>query len=276
MSNLSKKDLQKTFTLHLLSDATGETLYHMAQSISTQFPKDSLKPKIYSFLSNEASLEKALNKIQDGIVAHGIVSKKLKEIINQYCKKKNIPCSDWTKPLAEFLEEATGLTCSQDPNLLHPLDSNYMDRINALEFTIEHDDGRNLYDINSADIILVGISRVSKTPSSIYLAMKGYKVANVSLISINAIPKELDESQQENIVGLTIQPKRLSEIRKRRIESLGGNESPYTELKDVIREVMEFESYYRKKDWPIIDITNQTVEETATLVLKEIKREKRS
>ncbi|MDP3980511.1 MAG: pyruvate, phosphate dikinase/phosphoenolpyruvate synthase regulator [Chlamydiota bacterium] len=262
--------MANVYTLHILSDATGDLLYHIAMAILTQFPKNAFIIKRYAFQRNEADIKKTLDSIHDGILCHGVVCEEYKKYISSECERKGIPCSDWVQPMVDFLQKTTGLSILRNPALLHKMDEKYTNMIEAVEFTIEHDDSRNLNDLALADIVLVGISRVSKTPTSVFLAMKGYKIANVSLTSVDTVPKQLQQLTKSNVVALTIQPKKLVEIRSRRIDAWGIKASDYSDLQSVIHEIMSFETYYRERAWPIVDITHLTVEETAALVINKL------
>ncbi|MBI3317078.1 MAG: pyruvate, phosphate dikinase/phosphoenolpyruvate synthase regulator [Candidatus Omnitrophica bacterium] len=244
---------------------------HFFNALLTQFPREKFHFQTFPFLKSESRLEKALGTIKGGVLFHAFVSKSLKDLIARIAKAKKIPCWDVTGPTAEFLETATGIRASLKPQPLHDVDIGYMGRMRAIEFAIQHDDSRRLDKLNEAEIILVGISRVSKSPTALFLAYRGFKVANVSMIPSQGLPPELAHHRRKNVVAFTMQPKQLAEIRQRRFQDWRLGTTDYESIESVIHEVMEAEAIYKKRKWPMIDTSGQAVEETSTLVLEALK-----
>jgi len=209
-----------------------------------------------------------LSEIKGGTIFHAVASAELKREIETLSRKRKIPCCDVTGPVAKFLETATGIQASASVKPLHRVDSGYLGRMEALEFAMQHDDSRRIENLGKADVILVGISRVSKSPTALFLAYRGFRVSNISIVPSEGLPQALDQHRGKNVVALTLQPKKLFEIRKRRFSNWQVENMAYDEQRSVIREVMEAEKIYRKKHWPMIDTTELAVEETSTKVLK--------
>lgn len=256
--------------VYLLSDSSGNLLEHFFSAVLTQFPREKFGIHTHPFIKNEASLLQALEKIREGIVFHAVIDKKLKDLIGKECKKRKLPCWDVTGPTAGFLEKATGIPAADSPQPIHSVDSNYRGRIEALEFTMQHDDGRRLEDLEKADIILVGISRVSKSPNALFLAYRGFRVANISIVPSLELPPLLEKHTRPNVAALTLQPKRLAEIRKRRFAEWKIEKFDYEDLSSVTKEILDAEEIFRQKGWPVIDTTDLAVEETSAFILSNL------
>ena len=263
---------------HLVSETTGSLAWQIIRAVTTQFPSLKVEMTAHTFTDSPDRMDAALKKIRgkNVWVFHALLDQDLRNRVEKYCAKQRIPSYDMANQLLDFFAKHSGQEPINDPNL--ELDEEYFRKLDALEFTLQHDDSRRLESIGEADIILVGLSRVSKTPTSCYLGSLGLKVANVSLVPEIGLPKELKRGMKKKVVALSMQPKRLQQIRARRMsvnkfdEALAANtdhgESSYMNLKDIIREVMSAESLYRERDFPIIDITDQAVEATATTILE--------
>ena len=259
------------FPLYLLSDSSGNLLEHFLNAILTQFPRENFNIHTLPFVKNEALLRSAFEKVRGGAVFHAVIDKKLKTLIAKECEKRGLPCIDVTSPGVKFLEKSAGVKAAPIPQPIHSVDSNYRGQIEALEFTMQHDDGRRLEEIEKADIVLVGISRVSKSPNALFLAYRGFRVANVSIVPEMELPEPLEKHRRQNVVALTIQPKRLAEIRGRRFANWKIEQMDYRELPNVSREVLEAERIYKEKGWPVIDTTDLAIEETSALVLSSLR-----
>lgn len=259
--------MKNRYPLYLLSDSSGNLLEHFLGAILTQFPKEKFDVQTLSFLKDEEKLRKALESIREGIVFHGLISPRLKALAASECVKRKLPCWDVTGPTADFLQKVTDVPPSLTPKPLHSFDINYQKRVDALEFSMQHDDSRRLEDLEKADIILVGISRVSKSPNALFLAYRGFRVANVSIIPSQELPERLVRHVRKNVAALTLQPVQLAEIRKRRFSQWKLNQFEYEDLPKIIDEVSEAEKIYREKGWPVIDTTGLAIEETSALIL---------
>jgi regulator of PEP synthase PpsR (kinase-PPPase family) len=259
----------KTILVHVFSDSTGNLAHHMLAALLTQFPPDAFRIRFWTFLRNPTLLKQALEGVAEegGIIIHAVVGDDAKEQIADFCRKKRIPCKDLTGLFVEFLAEQSGVTPSADWRRLHKVDEAYHRRIQAIEFTMLHDDGLGLETIDQADIVLVGVSRTSKTPTSIYLSQLGYRAANVSLAAGVDPPAELQKLQKGKVVGLVIDPSRLVEIRRTRQTEWKMASTSYDDTERVREEVLWSRRLFARMGWPILDVTNNAIEETAGRIL---------
>ena len=255
--------------VHVLSDSTGNLAHHILAALLTQFPADSFDVRFSTFLRTEEQLGAALDRVtaEPGIIMHAVVSPQAKQRIAQHCQERKLDCMDVTGGFVEFLSRASGITPSADPQKLHRVDEAYHRRIRAVEFTLAHDDGLGLETIREADVVLVGVSRTSKTPTSIYLSQLGYRAANVSLAMGIDPPKELLQLPPRKVVGLVIDPHRLAEIRRRRQAEWAMGPSSYDDHDAVREEVACSRRLFGRNGWPVIDVTNNAIEETAAKAL---------
>jgi regulator of PEP synthase PpsR (kinase-PPPase family) len=255
--------------VHVLSDSTGNLAHHMLAAMLTQFPPGSFQTRFWSFLRTPEQLDQALATVaaEGGIIMHAVVSAEAKERIAEFCRKHRVHCKDLTGLFVEFLAESSGLNPSADWRDLHRTDEAYHRRIRAVEFTMAHDDGLGLDTISDAEIVLAGVSRTSKTPTSIYLSQLGYRTANVSLAKEVAPPKELLDLTAKTVVGLVIDPSRLVEIRRRRRADWAMDATDYDDLRAVREEVAWSRRLFGSKGWHVIDVTNNAIEETAARIL---------
>ena len=266
--------MNKVYQVYQVSDSTGETLDRIFLAIKAQFSNFECKTIHYSFTRTKNQIDKIISKSKTEkyiIILYTIIDKNLSSHLVELCKKNNIPCfavlgnliTDFSKLLKK---EAILL-----PSAQHVLDEEYYKRIEAVQYTIAHDDGKIISDLNFADVILVGVSRTSKTPTSIYLANRGYKVANIPLIPERKnLPSDLiNEAKKKCIIGLICDATRLSDVRRNRVQSL--NESKhvdYIDEKKIMNEVENSKKLFKKYNWPIIDVTRKSVEETAASIIK--------
>ena len=258
------------FHVHLVSDSTGETLNAMARAVCARF--DAVLPieHIYALVRSQRQLDRALGDIEEapGVVIHTIVDPALRAALEDGCRRLDMPCIAALDPLVSAMSRYLGASISSRVGAQHALDSDYFNRMDALNYAIGHDDGQGGQDLDQADVVLVGVSRTSKTPTSIYLAHRGVRAANVPLVPGRPIPDKLLELKNTLVVGLTISPDRLLEIRRNRLLSLKENrESTYIDT-DVVRdEIIQARRLYERQGWPVIDVTRRSVEETAASVL---------
>jgi regulator of PEP synthase PpsR (kinase-PPPase family) len=255
--------------LYVFSDSTGNLARHMVTSFLTQFPAGSFEVVTRPFISEPARIDESLDALstRPGIVFHAVVSPALKKQIAERCIALGIPCWDLTGSAVEFLAKAAALDSKSDPQRLHRVDNAYCGRINAMTFTLEHDDGLGLDSLGQADVVLAGVSRTGKTPTSIFLAMQGFRVANVSLAIAVAPPKELLVLNPKKIVGLVIDPGQLAEIRTRRQTAWRMNQTGYNEPREVAREIEWCRQVFAKLHCPVLDVTDQAIEETAARIV---------
>ena len=262
-----------TYQIFLISDSTGETLDRIFLSLKAQFKNIDYKVNSYSFTRTENQISKILDIAEEkknSIILYTIVDNNLAKSLANACNKKGIPCFGVLGSLILSFSKLFNQKASHEPSGQHVLNEEYYNRIEAIQYTMNHDDGNLLLDVEKSNIILLGVSRTSKTPTSIYLANKGYKTANIPLVNQNSIPKILRENPQSFcVVGLTAEAERLVDIRKNRINSLkDGKNQDYINLDKIKKEVEDAKNTFRKYKWPTIDVTRKSVEETAASIIK--------
>lgn len=256
--------------VHVLSDSTGNLAQHMLTAFLTQFPNGSFVVRGHNFLDTPTKLHQAMERLGavGGIVFHALVGPQAKHDVKAFCQHRGLPCCDLTGRFVEFLSKSSGIAPQADIERLHRISDEYHSRIKAVEFTLEHDDGLGLDTIHQADIVLTGVSRTSKTPTSIYLAQQGYRTANVSLALEVQPPRQLLALPPTQVVGLVIDPHRLVEIRSTRQVSWRMEQTSYSEFEHVQKEVTWSRRLFASRGWPILDVTHQAVEETAARVVE--------
>jgi regulator of PEP synthase PpsR (kinase-PPPase family) len=258
------------FHVHLVSDSTGETLNAMARAVCARF--DNVLPieHIYALVRSQRQLDRALGDIEEapGVVIHTIVDDKLRHALEEGCRRLDMPCIPALDPLVSALSRYLGAATTSRVGAHLRLDNDYFNRMDALNYAIGHDDGQGGQDLDEADVVLVGVSRTSKTPTCIYLAHRGVRAANVPLVPGRPIPEKLTQLKKAMVVGLTISPDRLIQIRRNRLLSLAENrQSSYIDT-DVVRdEIIQARRLYERHAWPTIDVTRRSVEETAAAIL---------
>jgi regulator of PEP synthase PpsR (kinase-PPPase family) len=251
--------------IYILSDATGQSGLHIVRAAIVQFQRSRTKMMLFHDLDSTANLKKVLDqaKAAKALIAFTFVKKEMRDYASMYCMKHDILHHDILGPLIFNLSAYLKQEPLETPSLLRRVDERYFKRIDAIEYTLGHDDGRGAERLHEADIVLVGLSRTSKTPTSFYLAQEGYKVANVPIVPGIALPEELFEIDQHKIVCLNIDPEVLQKIRKVRQKNSGLRPS-YSDLKNVFAEVEYVWDLARKhRAWKVVDTTNKSVEETA-------------
>ena len=273
--------MNNTYEIYLISDSTGETLDRIFLALKAQFNNIEYKVHQYSFTRTENQILKIIDickKKKNCIILYTIVETKLAKFLISKSEIDSIPCFDVLGDLILSFSKLLNQKASHLPSGQHVLDEDYYSRIEAIQFTMDHDDGNLIKDINKSDIILLGVSRTSKTPTSIYLANRGFKTSNIPLINKNSLPDILKNNPKLTcVVGLTAEPDRLVDIRRNRMNSLREKESiNYTNLKKISNEVDEAKKIFKKYNWPTVDVTRKSVEETAASVIKiyEIEKEK--
>ncbi len=241
----------------------------MLGAFMTQFPHGSLVLHVEPFVQTESRLREILDRAnhQGAAVCHAMVSIEYKRLIADFCKVENIPCRDLTGGMVEFLSEVTGLEPNRDMEALHRLDEAYRRRIGAMEFTLAHDDGLGTETLSEADIVLAGVSRTSKTPTSIYLAQQGYRVANVALAHGINPPPQLLAMPPQKVIGLLIDPQQLVMIRAHREQDWGPQAGDYGDPEYVARELTWARRLYNDRGWKSLNVTDQAIEETAARIV---------
>ena len=265
--------MSNTYQIYLISDSTGETLDRIFLALKAQFKNIEYKVHSYSFTRTENQILKILDdakKNENSVILYTIVDNNLAKYLANVSDKKKIPCYGVLGNLILNFSKILNQKASHEPSGQHALNEEYYDRIEAIQFTMNHDDGNLLNDIEKSDIILVGVSRTSKTPTSIYLANKGFKTSNIPLVNENSLPKKLRENPQITcVVGLNTEPERLVDLRKNRMNSLKETENiKYTSIENVKKEIIDAKKTFQKYRWPSIDVTRKSVEETAASIIK--------
>jgi len=265
--------MSNTYQIYLISDSTGETLDRIFLALKAQFKNIEYKVHSYSFTRTENQILKILEiakKNENSVILYTIVDNNLAKYLANTSDEKKIPCFGVLGNLILNFSKILNQKASHEPSGQHVLNEEYYDRIEAIQFTMNHDDGNLLNDIEKSDIILVGVSRTSKTPTSIYLANKGFKTSNIPLVNENSLPKKLRENPQITcVVGLNTEPERLVDIRKNRMNSLKETENTkYTSIENVKKEIIDAKKTFQKYRWPSIDVTRKSVEETAASIIK--------
>ena len=265
--------MSNTYQIYLISDSTGETLDRIFLALKAQFLNIEYKVHSYSFTRTENQILKILEdakKNENSIILYTIVDNSLAKYLANVSDDKNIPCFGVLGNLILNFSKILNQKATHEPSGQHILNEEYYDRIEAIQFTMNHDDGNLINEVDKSDIILVGVSRTSKTPTSIYLANKGFKTSNIPLVNENSLPESLKKNPQITcVVGLSTEPERLADLRKNRMNSLKEKENiKYTDLENIKKEVLEAKKTFQKYKWPLIDVTRKSVEETAASIIK--------
>jgi regulator of PEP synthase PpsR (kinase-PPPase family) len=274
--------MRHKYQITLISDSTGETLDRIFLALKSQFSNFDYEKKEYVFVRSESQINKIIEKNknrENSIILYTIVEKKLAKYISHRCKQEKIPCFSILGNLILSFSKLLNKKATHTPSAQHVLDDDYYKRIEAIQFSMAHDDGMKTEDVIIADIILLGVSRTSKTPTSIYLANRGYKTLNIPLIGAQDIPNILKEKPDNFcVVGLYVDPERLSDIRINRLEIMKENKIlNYSNINFIQEEIANSKKLFQKFNWPIIDVTRKSVEETAASVIKifDIKKKKK-
>ncbi len=265
--------MSNTYKIYLISDSTGETLDRIFLALKAQFLNIEYKVHSYSFTRTENQILKILEdaeKNTNSIILYTIVDNNLAKYLANVSQNKKIPCFGVLGNLILNFSKILNQKATHEPSGQHVLNEEYYDRIEAIQFTMNHDDGNLINEIDKSDIILIGVSRTSKTPTSIYLANKGFKTSNIPLVNENSLPEKLKQNPQMRcVVGLSTEPERLVDLRKNRMSSLRETENiKYIDLENIKQEVLDAKKTFQKYKWPLIDVTRKSVEETAASIIK--------
>ena len=265
--------MSNTYQIYLISDSTGETLDRIFTAIKAQFKNIDYKIHTYSFTRTENQIFKILSDAEknlNSIILYSIVDSNLAKFLANTSEDKKIPCFGVLGDLILSFSKLLNQKASHQPSGQYALNDEYYKRIAAIQFTMNHDDGNLVKELNKSDIILLGVSRTSKTPTAIYLANKGFKTSNIPLVNENSIPQTLKENpKMACVIGLNTEPERLVDIRKNRMNSLKESENKsYIDIENIRKEVDQAKNTFRKYNWPVIDVTRKSVEETAASVIK--------
>ena len=265
--------MSEKYNVYLISDSTGETLDRIFLSLKSQFENFEYNKKEFVFVRTEQQINKILKEceeIRNSIILYTIVETKLAKYLSDESEKKNIPCFGILGNLILTFSKLLNQKASHKPSAQHVLDADYYKRIEAIQFTMSHDDGKKSDDIENSDIVLLGVSRTGKTPTSIYLANRGYKTMNIPLVLNQEIPQKLKLGEiKACVIGLYADPSRLSDIRRNRVNIMNERNLPnYTDLSSIKNEIEDSKKVFKKYNWPAIDVTRKSIEETAASILK--------
>lgn len=261
-------------TIYVLSDSTGETAERVVKAALSQFGGSDVRIVRLGKVTNQLEVQQAMATVtvNGGLLVYTLVDTDLAVAVHTIAEEYGLMAFDLLSPLLHSLSIFLGAAAQSTPGLLHQIDTNYFRRMEAVNFTVKHDDGQETRGLNKADLVLVGVSRSSKTPLSMYLAHKGYKVANVPLVKGIEPPAELDRIDPKKVVGLVISPRRLVEIRTSRLVNMGQSmRNSYADYERVEEEISFCRQYFRRHpDWLMIDVTNKSIEESASEILRRL------
>ena len=271
--------MNEKYNVYLISDSTGETLERIFLSLKSQFSNFEYNKKDFVFVRTEQQIDKIIDEClnnKNSIILYTIVGIKLAKYIAKKSEENNIPCFGILGNLILNFSKLLNQKAIHKPSAQHVLDDDYYKRIEAIQFTMSHDDGKKTDDIENSDVVLLGVSRTSKTPTSIYLANRGFKTINIPLVTNYEIPEKLKQRNLKTcVIGLYADPQRLSDIRRNRVAIMNDKKiTNYTDMEAIKKEVDDSKLLFKKYNWPIIDVTRKSVEETAASILKilEIKK----
>jgi len=261
----------QNIVVHLISDSTGETLQLLSKAIFSQFDNLKVKEYIWSLTKTKTQLDRVIEKVKEknGVVLFTLAEKELKKHLEESCSKNNILCIEALKSITEQVASYLGVQPNPSIGKQHVIDEEYFKRIEAMNFTISHDDGQISEQIENAEIVLIGPSRTSKSPTSMYLAFRGFKTANIPIVKEINVDENILKNKEIFFVGLTISPKRLVEIRRNRMLSLNETKDTYyTDFDHVKDEVAFAKKICLRNRIPIIDVTRRSVEETSAQIVQ--------
>ncbi len=267
--------IKKTINLHLVSDSTGETLSSVSRAVLAQFEGVESRDFIWPLIRTKGQIERVKESItkNPGIVLYTILEDELIENLKNHCYQLQIPCIPVLSRIISEFSNYLGLDISHTIGRQHLLDSEYFSRVEAINYTITHDDGQSAWDLYDADIVIIGVSRTSKSPTSVYLSCRGYKTANIPFVGIETMPKNIYDLKTPFIVGLVINPEKLVQIRQTRLALMGAsigqdNETDYIDIEAVKAEIAESRKLFAKLNCSVIDVTKRSVEETAAKIIQ--------
>jgi len=265
-----KRPISIYFHVHLVSDSTGETLIASMKASCAQFPNSIPLEHVHAFVRTDNDLDKTLDIIENkpGIVLYTLINPDQRKRLEQHCAKLSIPSVSILDPTLSMLGRYLGSSMASQIGAQRNLDQNYYDRIDALDYAMTHDDGQNIDGLKQADIILLGISRTSKTPTCIYLANRGLKAGNIPLVPGQSIPEKVLKYKTPLIVGLVASTSRIIEIREKRLENLQQDPTDYTDMDEVRKEIRDAKRLFVKHGIPIVDVSRRSIEETSARIIK--------
>lgn len=260
----------KTFHLHLVSDSTGDTIHSVARACLSQFEGVEPIEHFWNLVRTNRQLDLVVEEIREhpGVVVFTLVDDGLRHRLMDVCGTLGVPCISVLDPIMAALAQQLGMTVHGRPGRQHAMDAAYFHRIEAMDYALSHDDGHLVRDLHQADVILIGVSRTSKTPTCLYLANRGVKAANVPFVPGLPLPEDLHKVTRPLVVGLTKDPERLVQLRRNRMQMLNqAQTTDYVDPEQVRSEVLEARRYFAKHRWPVLDVTRRAIEETAAEIL---------
>ena len=265
----------ETLIIYVISDSVGETAQQVARAAISQFSiNDNYEIRRFPYVVDKKFLMQILNsgKNEDAIILYTLVNEELSNLTKEYCHKQNLSSIDLMSPILDKISNKINKNPKREPGAIRKLDESYFKRVEAIEFAVKYDDGKDPRGILKSDIVLVGISRTSKTPLSMYLANKNIKVANIPLVPEIPLPKELNNINPNKIIGLTNSPEKLNKIRQERLKALGlSKNANYANIERILQELDYSDSIMKKLECPVINVSNKAIEETAGIIMDLIK-----
>lgn len=271
--------MQNYIHIHLISDSTGETLMAVERAVSVQYENVTTLEHVYPLVRNRKQLERVLLDIEEtpGIVLYTMVDQEMAALLEERARALNLPCINVLEPVSQVFQSYLGKQKRPRIGAQHTLNAEYFRRIDSLNYTLAHDDGQLMHDMEEAEIVLIGISRTSKTPTSIYLANRGYRVANVPIVPDLPLPPEIEKLEGPLVVGLVASAERIAQIRQNRILSYNmPNETAYVDKRSIADELIFFKKLCARHGWPTIDVTRRSIEETAAEIINMLREKKAS
>jgi regulator of PEP synthase PpsR (kinase-PPPase family) len=270
----SRKPLASYFHVHLVSDSTGETLNAVFKAVTSQFATAHAFEHIYALVRSKPQLERVLAEIEaaPGLVLYTVVNPELRRFLEVRCLELQTPAISILDPFITAFSDFLDLEQTRKAGAQHEMDDAYFRRIAAVDYTLSHDDGQMTWDLEPADVVVVGVSRTSKTPTCMYLANRGIKAANIPMVPSHPLPPQVFSLVKPMVVGLVASPERLAQIRQSRLGGMNaqGHVDEYSNLESIRKEVMEAKRLFAKNRWPIIDVTRKSVEETAAAIITKL------
>lgn len=267
----------KQFHIHLISDSTGETVGSVARAALVQFENVEPEEHIWTLVRTKSQMDRVIAGIEEepGLILYTLVDEELKTQLKKCCQKLKLPCVAVVAPVVTEISNYIGEESHGTVGKQHQLDEDYFERVEAINFALAHDDGQAHWELEQSDVVLVGPSRTSKSPTCVYLAYRGLRAANVPYVQGCALPESLFQLKKPLVVGLTISPDRLQQIRKTRLQSLKQEEETnYVDSENIQEEIDESRKLFRQQHWPIIDVSKRSVEETAATIQQYFQKHK--
>lgn len=269
--------MKDPYIIYIVSDSVGETAEYLAKAIAEQFRPVNYETRKFPYVDSVDTVKEIVAEAatENALLIFTTVLEPVRDALTEGCAAHNVPCFDVMSPLLNFFESVIAEKPIREAGIIHRLDENYFKRVEAVEFAVKYDDGKDPRGVKKADVVIIGVSRTSKTPLSMYLAHKNVKVANIPLVPEVPVPAELFEISNKKVIGLTTNPIKLNEIRQERLKALGLNDTAnYASLERILQELDYADGIMRRVGCPVIDVASKAVEETANIILEMMKANK--